>query len=848
MSSNDAAPGTETCGCCTGTTARTPGVIVNRPALPEIAYRSGTHGDFRASMLAALSGLDVPTLSTLRTRDGDDPTIALVDAWAVACDVLTFYTERLANESYLRTATERISLQELGKLIGYRLNPGLAAETSLAFTIERPPPTLAAGPRDPGLSPPVVPAAVVLPIGLKVQSIPGPGEQPQTFETVEEIEARPEWNALPLAATQAYPPVFGRKDAWFAGTALNLQRGDSVLFASDDLVNDKWDVRQLTAFEVDQAGDRTHVWWDPGLGSSSPFNEPAVSPNTSLLRKRFSVFGHNAPLWTGLPTLFQTGYESSFPHPAGSDLKEWALFSAVSWTGPTTATVDLDGSHPDVVRGSWVVVSQESVDAYRELYLVTDVAEVSKSEFAVSGTVTRLSLTGEKHDFGTPRQVTVLAVNDPLTLAEAPYPPDATLSSAILLVDGDAGAMVAGRTIMLSGHTADGARADVLTVESATAAGGRTTFVVTAAPAATYLRAGAVVFGNIARSTHGETVQQILGDGDGRARFPSFPLRFAPLTYVPADNPAGASSSLVVRVNDAAWTERVSLLGATPADRAYVTRTEADGTVTVSFGDGVRGARLPTGSHNVRATYRQGLGAAGNVKPLALSQPLDRPLGLKAVTNPAAATGGVDPEAAPHARVSMPLPVRTLGRAVSLLDYEDFALAFTGISRASAVVHTLRTGRTILVSVAGPDGTAAPLDTVARLKKALVDEGDPQVRVVVLPARTASFRLALKLRVDPDREKKLVFAAVESALRSTYAREVRQLGAPVHRSAVIATAAAVVGVHAVDLDRLYRGSTPSLEERLVADPAHADANGQPVAAELLAIADGPFDWVQEMPS
>src|SRR4029079_9804547 len=69
------------------------------------------------------------------TRGSDDFTIALLDAWAVAADVLTFYNERLAQESYLRTARERISLQELGRLIGYRLRPGAAAQTALGFVL-----------------------------------------------------------------------------------------------------------------------------------------------------------------------------------------------------------------------------------------------------------------------------------------------------------------------------------------------------------------------------------------------------------------------------------------------------------------------------------------------------------------------------------------------------------------------------------------------------------------------------------------------------------------------------------------------------------------------------------------
>ena len=118
--------------------------------------------------------------------------------------MLTFYTERLANESYLRTARERTSLQELGAAASAtgcgRASP---RRRMLAFALEPPPDAAARGDdQDPGSAPPVTPAASsTLEPGLRVQSIPGPGEQPQTFETVEEIEARPEWNALPVVRT-----------------------------------------------------------------------------------------------------------------------------------------------------------------------------------------------------------------------------------------------------------------------------------------------------------------------------------------------------------------------------------------------------------------------------------------------------------------------------------------------------------------------------------------------------------------------------------------------------------------------------------------------------------------------
>ena len=186
---------TTACGCCSGVTQRTPLEVENRPGLSAIAYRVGVHSDFFASMIAGLTDADRPRLADLGTRDHDDFSIALLDAWAVTADVLAFYNERLANESYLRTARERTSLQELGRLIGYRLRPGVAAETYLAFALEPPPDVPAAATKDPGSAPPVTPATVTLEEGLRVQSIPGPGEKPQTFETVEEVEARPEWNA-----------------------------------------------------------------------------------------------------------------------------------------------------------------------------------------------------------------------------------------------------------------------------------------------------------------------------------------------------------------------------------------------------------------------------------------------------------------------------------------------------------------------------------------------------------------------------------------------------------------------------------------------------------------------------
>lgn len=832
---------TESCGCCTGTTARTPGRIANRPGLSAVAHRSGTHSDFLASMLAGLSSKDRPALAGLRTRDADDPTIALLDAWAVACDVLTFYSERLANEAFLRTATERTSLQELGKLVAYRLSPGVAAETWLAFSLERPPVLPEPSPPDPGQVPPSVPSALVLPVGMRVQSVPGPGELPQTFETVEEIEARPEWNALPVVRTVAHLPVMGRSDAWLSGVGLNLAKGDAVLFASDDLADDRWDVRLLTGVEVDTAGGRTHVTWEKGLGSWDPVNLPADAPETFVLRKRLNVFGHNAPRWQSMGQQFRKDYGDT-----GLTETEWPSFEAASSSAGITE-VDLEGAHPDIVVGSWVVLSQDTGTFYRELYKVVGSAELSRAEFGVSGKATRLRLEGEEHSFGTPREVTVMAVSEPLTVVEAPD--DTAVAAATLVVEGDATGMVKGRTLVLAGKDDGGEpRSEVVTLLSAAASvGGRTALTLELAPKSAYQRSTAVVYGNVSRATHGETVTQILGSGDARRAFQTFGVQQTPLTFVPSENPRGAESTLAVEVDGVRWTERPSTYGAEPGDRVFMTRDEPDGSLSVVFGDGSLGARPATGSNNVRATYRKGLGAAGNLGTNRLSQALDRPLGLKGVTNPVAATGGVDREEEAHARTSIPIPVRTLGRAVSLLDFADFALAFTGIAKATASVLTLRAGRTVVVTVADEDGQPPPDPLLDRLRAEILSEADPHVAVRVVPCRTATFHVGLKVKADPARQAAVVRAAVEAALRATYDGQRRSIGEPVHRSAVIAVAAAVPGVVAIDLDQLFRtGSPAATHPRLVADPARV-VEGEPIGAELLALAQGPLHRLEAMP-
>jgi hypothetical protein len=173
-------------GCCDGVDAVTPVAVFNRPGLSALSYRAGTYATFRESMLARLSSRR--ELDPLTTREPDDPAIALLDCWAVVGDVLTFYQERIANEGYLRTATEQLSITQLGRLAGHQPRPPLASSTYLAYTL------------DPG-------AKSLIPAGSGAKSQAANGQLPQTFETSEDLVAREEWNTLAVQLTARGHPV-----------------------------------------------------------------------------------------------------------------------------------------------------------------------------------------------------------------------------------------------------------------------------------------------------------------------------------------------------------------------------------------------------------------------------------------------------------------------------------------------------------------------------------------------------------------------------------------------------------------------------------------------------------------
>jgi Baseplate J-like protein len=890
MSDTDTTP----CGCCTGTTRQTPLPIWNRPGLSQIAYRVGTHARFKASLLAALSDPAFPALAPLATRDDSDFSIALLDAFAVTADILTFYQERLANESYLRTAAQPRSVFELARLVGYVPSPGVAAGARLAFTLNDAP-----GAPDP----------VVIPAGTRVQSVPAPGQSPATFETGTDLTARIGYNAMPAVTADPVDWTGVTTSLWLDGTSTGLNPGDAIVFidagrTGNPGLSDSWDFHFVTATETDATANRTRLTWDSPL--SAAFQAAAQTVRLYALRKRAALFGVNAPDPTLLPAAATTSgvvngdwkYTSS-ANTVDLDASEFATApqkftwivlslgttqrlygvtqaydrSPRSYTLTSKATeliLDDDTSRSWFVTGSRsavafvqsepLAIAPQPLTAWSDTALdrsvlapvAGDAIRVAASvplaqgaSVAVSGKRSRLRLdsAGGASLVGSDGRTAIPIEDGDVFLVDA-YPPAGTaggLAWSVLTTKGVAGTLTApaGAVTLLASDKADAEVSEGAVVDAVVARTGETTLAFKSKLARIYDRLTVRVNANVVAATHGETVKEILGSADGSAANQSFALKQMPLTFVSASGGQGAQTTLDVWVNDMRWHEQPNLLDAAARDRVFMTRRRDDGGVVVQFGDGVHGARPPTGQTNVRATYRKGLGRAGMVAAGQISQAIDRPAGLKGVANPDPSSGGADPDTPEDARRSAPLHILTLDRVVSLQDYQDQATAFAGVGRALATWTWFGRTRGVVVTVAGPGGVGLDPaeETIGNLATTLRSLGNAYIPIAVVPHQPKLFRAEALVRIaTADFDPALVLAAARAALLSAFGFDARGLAQGVAQSEVIAAIQPVAGVVGVRLTRFTRADVATLlPEFLPASAPQSGPQGTILGAEMLLV-------------
>lgn len=904
-------------------------------------------------MLVALANM----LPSLKTRDDNDPIIALLDSWAMALDVLSFYQQQFNNESYLKTATELLSARQLAREINYELNPGVAANTHLAFQVD----TRA---NNTGIA--------VIPKGTQVQSIPSRGALPQTFETSQDLTAYATWNQLKPYQPQVTntQTIYGNSTSvWLAGIATGLTEGDVLLLtgtlntgvAATDVAY------QLTvqAVSVDAPNNRTKVTWQTDWASASDQDlsgnskvliatDTVTNPQLWVFAHRVASFGNNAPLvssfpassyymdkdkggndWDGknqvtggtnnIPTIWQDS-QASFFGPEDKSTPPKNTFSP---------QIYLNQSLPAVTPDSFILLS---ANGKQKLYQVDSTQEVSRADFGISGQVTTLTLNGMDGKAATDdsnflfRSTAIYAQSEPLTLYTTVTDDETFIlhdaSQGIPLTDGVSLNLQIGQSLIISNIlesvsetivrddesptntplvsttnqytftleenpkfsyqpgtttiTGDGIaepiavilnasnpkqfiinatvnpipattktlrlagtlvqQSEVFTLNNSQEIEGHTVLYPQKSLTNSYSPATSIIYANVVASTHGASVTEVLGSGDATQTNQQFTLQKSPLTYASSSSSSdvsiipGSQSTLTIQVNGVTWKEAPGLYGLTPNDKSYVVTQEDDGKVKITFGDGIQGARLPTGQENIVATYRQGIGAAGNVASSSLILLQARPQGVTGVTNPAAASGGVDPETLTAAYQNAPSGVLTMNRLVSQSDFGNYVSTYTGISKSRTDLLQQNGQPLLYITIAGENGVIPAGDPIyTNLLNDINRISNPGQNVQVGSYKPMQFNLEATLTLDPAYEASQVKEQVMQALLTTYGFEQQRFAQSVTAGDIIETIRKVPGVLAVDLNALYFDGDARLLNSVLTASQASITNNIISQAQLLTI-------------
>ena len=766
----------------------------------------------RQALLSPLPGESA--LAQWRPTPGDLG-LQVLEWWAYLADVLSFYDDEVARSSYLPTARDADRLADLVALIGYHPRPGIAAAGRVAM--------LRSGAR---LSEPLS-----IPSAMPLSSTATPGVPAQTFEV------SGDWAfsgpstvgvTLPPDTTLALNAAGGPASVLLAGRVTNIKAGDELLLAArgwDGSSDGNWGWVQVAGVQPVT---------DPGTGApntlvsftaASRFGPPPVIDWWRLwLESEFFTddrFGRYGRRFGELALRVPTGlyWRAGTPAPAAAATLPAPSFqllrpsqTASLWTqanapgavidpSTTPLTVHLAGAVRAIATGDLVLIDAGGSGA--ALGLVAAAAEVlwavpypqsAAAAQAASATPPDIVVTHTQLSLTTP-DVNALESFDPssVTLRYGFRPvgtiigtPVAALAQLPVSVGVPTGWAPSQSTASAILQDSTGAGVEV----AVTSAGDSTLALSpageTPADLAVALQVPLRLLLHLAPVSRGVTVgSETLGSGDATQINQSFTLRHAPLTYL------AAGSTLTVYVDGVAWSE-VPGFYAQPVDaRVYSVTVAPSGTATVTFGDGVNGARLPTGSGNVTATYRYGSGAAappaGRLTTITRPQP-----NLAAVANPIAVYGGVDPQTAAGIRSDAPAAVAGLGRAVSGTDYGVVAGQAPGVTRVGVAWRwdgpTQRTA--VTVYVAGDSGA------VASANAALAGAGDPNRPICVVGATAVPLTVSATLHVVAGRITGDVQAAAVAALQALTGPASLVIGQSLYRSQIDA-ALSVDGVGAV---------------------------------------------------
>lgn len=236
--------------------------------------------------------------------------------------------------------------------------------------------------------------------------------------------------------------------------------------------------------------------------------------------------------------------------------------------------------------------------------------------------------------------------------------------------------------------------------------------------------------------------------------------------FLPRTSVLSGSVVITTQIGDSTieWAEVSDLQEESPTAKVFQVIRQTDGSSVVRFGDGLHGD-IPGLHAVVRATYRVGGGTSGNIPPSTVNIIVEPVIYGVSVTNPDAATGGLNAESLDSIRINAARSFRSRDRAVTLADYVAVAESVDGVAKAKAVGNN---GSSVAVYVAPEDdGTKQPA-----LSQALDDyttswlesRAMAGVTIQVFSAAFTDIHIAMDVHCEPTARQDEVQAEVEETL------------------------------------------------------------------------------------
>lgn len=293
------------------------------------------------------------------------------------------------------------------------------------------------------------------------------------------------------------------------------------------------------------------------------------------------------------------------------------------------------------------------------------------------------------------------------------------------------------------------------------------------------------------------------------------------------------------------WTLRRDLLSSGSLSREYVVEMEDGGLAYLRFGFADGGWQPAVVGATLLATYRIGGGSAGNIGSdaiayVAVDTEAADPSVLGRIVrarNPLAAVGGATPERSESARLHAPHTFRTWdppdgpidydarafeaqSRCVTASDYASIAMRHPEVAEAVAELRWTGSWQTAVVYVRRR-GQAEDRAFYEELRDFLEPYRMSNYDVAVTGPRYVPLDVTLTVYLPFDRRASPLRAELLRALGGPagfFAPASFGFGQPVHRSRLVARAAAVEGVERVEVERFCRAGLARDEEHIAIGP------------------------------